>query len=96
MQRQSLGDEFRSNVHRGGSPKKIKITKEAGQLALDASSALDLQFTGVDMIMSKRGPLVLEVNSSPGLEGIESVSNANIALECIDFLAYDNSKQSSF
>lgn len=86
MQRSSLGDEFRSNVHRGGTQSSIKISIEAQKTAQVAARLLGLQFAGVDVIESNRGPLVLEVNSSPGLEGIENATGLNIARQCTLYL----------
>ena len=86
MRRTSFGDDFRSNVHRGGSAEKVVLDAETQQTALQAARALGLRFAGVDIIPSKRGPLVVEVNPSPGLEGIEKASGLNIAKSCIDYL----------
>jgi ribosomal protein S6--L-glutamate ligase len=86
MQRQSLTDDFRSNLHQGGEGKKIKLTEEERKTAIKAARAMGLSIAGVDMVRSKRGPLVLEVNSSPGLEGIESVSGRNIADKIIEYI----------
>ena len=79
MCRKSPEGEFRSNLHQGGVAEPIKLTKEEKVLAGDASSALGLPVCGVDMIRSKRGTMVLEVNSSPGLEGIEKATKLDIA-----------------
>ncbi|MES0489570.1 MAG: RimK family alpha-L-glutamate ligase [Leptospirales bacterium] len=86
MRRSSLGDEFRSNIHRGGKQSQMQLSIEAEQMAKLAVRSLGVQFAGVDLIESKRGPLILEVNPSPGLEGIETVTEKNIAGECIRFL----------
>lgn len=86
MKRTSIGDEFRSNVHRGGTQKAVDIKAELSQTAKVSARALGLDFAGVDLILSNRGPLVLEVNPSPGLEGIENSTGINIAEKCIDFL----------
>ena len=75
--------EFRSNIHMGGSAKKVKITREERRLAIKASRILNLAVAGVDIIRSNKGPLLLEVNSSPGLEGIESATGKDIANEMI-------------
>ena len=71
--------EFRANIHLGGSAEKIIVSKQIRSLAIKACKSLNLEVAGVDIINSSRGPLVLEVNSSPGLEGIETVSQRDIA-----------------
>jgi len=92
MKRQSLDEDFRSNIHQGGTGTPIKLTDEEKRTALKAAKAMGLQICGVDMIRSKRGPLVLEVNSSPGLEGIEQVTGRDIAGKIIDYVER-NAKQ---
>lgn len=86
MQRQSLTDDFRSNIHQGGEGKKVKLTEEERKTAIKAARAMGLSIAGVDMVRSKRGPLVLEVNSSPGLEGIEGVTGRNIADKIVEYI----------
>jgi len=86
MKRQGKEGEFRSNLHRGGSANYVKLNIEEIKAALKASSALKLPVCGVDMLESDRGPLVLEVNSTPGLEGIESLTEKNIARSIITFI----------
>lgn len=86
MMRIAGSGEFRSNLHLGGSAKPISLDKETEQLALAAVRAHGLNVAGVDIIQSKRGPLLLEVNSSPGLEGIEGVTQTDLASEIIGFL----------
>jgi ribosomal protein S6--L-glutamate ligase len=86
MQRKSLDDDFRSNIHQGGQGTVIKLTDEETKTALKAAKAMGLGICGVDMMRSSRGPLVLEVNSSPGLEGIESVTGRNIAAKIIEYI----------
>lgn len=86
MQRQAKPGEFRSNIHRGGSAKAIKITDKEKTVAIAAAKLMGLNVAGVDLLRSKRGPLVMEVNSSPGLEGIESVTGKDIASEIIKFI----------
>lgn len=86
MKRQGREGEFRSNLHQGGAGTLIKLTKEQKDAALRASKAMGLSIAGVDLLESSRGPLVLEVNSSPGLEGIEKATNKDIATEIIRFL----------
>lgn len=87
MQRQAEKGEFRANIHQGGSASKIKITSEERKLAIKAAKILDLPVAGVDIIRSNKGPLLLEVNSSPGLEGIETATGldiANVMIEAIE------------
>lgn len=79
MKRQGAEGEFRSNLHRGGFAKMVRLTAAQRALALRAAKAMGLNMAGVDMIESKRGPLVLEVNSSPGLEGIEGATKKDVA-----------------
>lgn len=86
MKRTAKEGEFRSNLHRGGSAAIIKLTKLERETALKAAAELGLTVCGVDMLQSDRGPLVLEVNSSPGLEGIEKATGKDIALTIIEFL----------
>lgn len=86
MQRQSLDDDFRSNLHQGGSGTKIKLTDEEKHAAVKAARAMGLPICGVDMMRSSRGPLILEVNSAPGLEGIEAVTGRNIAGKIIEYI----------
>ena len=86
MKRQGKEGEFRSNLHRGGSADYIKLNAEEIKAALKASRALKLPVCGVDMLESERGPLVLEVNSTPGLEGIEGATHKNIAKAIITFI----------
>ena len=78
--------EFRSNLHRGGSAIAIELTREIEATALGATKTLELKVAGVDMLLSNRGPLVMEVNSSPGLEGIEKATGRNIAADIIAFV----------
>jgi ribosomal protein S6--L-glutamate ligase len=85
MMRQSLDDDFRSNLHQGGEGISVKLTKEERQTALKAAKAMGLPICGVDMMRSSRGPLVLEVNVSPGFQ-IESVTNTNVASKFIDYV----------
>lgn len=86
MQRQSLDDDFRSNIHQGGSGTAVKLTDDERKTALRAAKAMGLTICGVDMMRSERGPLVLEVNSSPGLEGIEAVTGRNVAGKIIEYV----------
>lgn len=86
MRRQAPEGEFRSNLHRGGSASLVKITKEERQTAVSAAKILGLSVAGVDLLRSDRGPLVMEVNSSPGLEGIETASGKDVAGIIIDHI----------
>lgn len=86
MKRQGKEGEFRSNLHRGGSANIIKLDTEELKLAMNASRALKLPVCGVDMLQSARGPLLLEVNSTPGLEGIENATEKNIAKAIITYI----------
>lgn len=86
MRRQAKAGEFRSNLHRGGSAEATKLTTAEVDAAIRAAAVMGLGIAGVDLLRSKRGPLVLEVNSSPGLEGIESASGVDVAGEIIAYL----------
>ncbi len=86
MKRQGKEGEFRSNLHRGGTATVIKLTDEEETAALKAAKAMGLGIAGVDMLQSDRGPLILEVNSSPGLEGIESATGKDIATTIIRYI----------
>ncbi len=83
IQREALPGEFRANIHLGGTATVIKPTIEEKKIAIKAAKAMDLKVAGVDIIRSSKGPLLLEVNSSPGLEGIEGATNKDIAGEMI-------------
>ena len=86
MQRIAPEGEFRSNIHRGGSTVQVELTQEEITTAVNASKFLGLSTAGVDLIRSNRGPLILEVNSSPGLQGIESCSGVDVASKIISFI----------
>lgn len=86
MKRQGKEGEFRSNLHRGGSAKIIELSEEEKNTALIAAKAMGLGVAGVDMLQSSNGPLVLEVNSSPGLEGIEKATGIDIAKKIIQYV----------
>ena len=86
MQRVAPEGEFRSNVHRGAATKHINLTPEEEEIAIKSTKILGLSVAGVDLMRSKRGPLVLEVNSSPGLQGIELLTGADVAGEIISFI----------
>ena len=86
MKRQAKAGEFRSNLHRGGSASLIKITPEERMTAVRAAKVMGLNVAGVDILRSNHGPVVMEVNSSPGLEGIESTTGRNIAGLIIEYI----------
>lgn len=86
MKRQGKEGEFRSNLHRGGDAKLLKLSRAEKSTALNAAKAMGLAVAGVDMLQSKKGPMVLEVNSSPGLEGIEKATKIDIAAKIIDYV----------
>ncbi len=86
MSRQSLDDDFRSNLHQGGTGQLVRLTDEEKKTAIKAAKAMGLAICGVDLVRSARGPLVLEVNSSPALEGIETVTGRNIASKIIEYI----------
>lgn len=86
MMRIAAGDDFRSNLHRGGRGEKVELSAEEQEMAINSCKALNLQIGGVDILRGKKGPMVIEVNSSPGLEGIERVSEVPIAEEIIDLV----------
>ena len=86
MKRTAKEGEFRSNLHRGGTAEIVKLTAKEKQTAIAAATAMGLTVAGVDMLPSARGPLILEVNSSPGLEGIEKATQKDIAGEIIKYL----------
>ncbi|QSW89687.1 MULTISPECIES: 30S ribosomal protein S6--L-glutamate ligase [Flavobacterium] len=83
IQREAMPGEFRANIHLGGTASVIKVTPEEKKIAIKAAKAMDLKVAGVDIIRSSKGPLLLEVNSSPGLEGIEGATNKDVAGEMI-------------
>jgi len=86
MKRTAPKGEFRSNLHRGATVEKIILTNEEIQVAVRAASILGLSIAGVDLMRSDRGPLILEVNSSPGLQGIETCTKIDVARQIISFL----------
>jgi ribosomal protein S6--L-glutamate ligase len=86
MKRQGLPGEFRSNLHRGGSAEVIELSKEERETAIKSAKKLGLAIAGVDMLRSSRGPLVMEVNASPGLEGIERATGIDIAEKIIEYV----------
>jgi ribosomal protein S6--L-glutamate ligase len=86
MERTGAADDFRSNLHRGGSARAIKITPEERSTAVRAARAMGLNVAGVDMLRANHGAVVMEVNSSPGIEGIEKATGIDIAGKIIDFM----------
>jgi len=92
MKRQSLDDDFRSNLHQGGEGTSVKLTEEERKVAQKAAKAMGLSICGVDMMRSERGPLVLEVNSSPGF-GIEHVTGRNVGEKIIEYIEQNAKKQ---
>jgi ribosomal protein S6--L-glutamate ligase len=86
MKRQAAAGEFRSNLHRGGSAEKVKISPAERSVAISAAKAMGLNVAGVDLLRSNHGPVVMEVNSSPGLEGIEQSSKKDVAGMIIEFI----------
>lgn len=85
MERTANSGDFRSNLALGGAGKEAKLTKEEIEISLDAAKALKLHFAGVDLLRSKHGPVVMEVNCNPGIEGITEVTGVNVASEIVKF-----------
>ena len=94
MQRASLDDDFRSNLHQGGAGTPIKLTDEEKKVALKAAKAMGLHICGVDLMRSSKGPLVLEVNVSPGF-GIEKVTGRDVASKIIDYIEHNATRKNS-
>ena len=94
MQRESLDDDFRSNLHQGGLGTPIKLTDEEKKVAIKAAKAMGLHICGVDLMRSERGPLVLEVNASPGF-GIEKVTGKDVASKIIEYIEHNAPRRSS-
>lgn len=86
MKRQGPEGEFRSNIHQGGTAAAVKLSAKERSTAVKAAKLLGLNVAGVDMLQSEKGPLIMEVNSSPGLEGIENATNIDIASNIIEFI----------
>ncbi len=86
MKRSGAEGEFRSNLHRGGSAAIVKLTPEERSTAVRAAKSMGLNVCGVDMLRSNHGPVVMEVNSSPGLEGVEKATGLDIAGKIIEFM----------
>jgi ribosomal protein S6--L-glutamate ligase len=95
FKRQGKEGEFRSNLHRGGSGSLIKLSRAEKAAAVGAAKALGLNIAGVDMLQSKRGPLILEVNSSPGLEGVEKATGVDVAGKVIEYIESGITKSQS-
>ena len=94
MKRQSLDDDFRSNLHKGGEGTAIKLTDEEKKLAVKAAKAMGLHIAGVDLMRSSRGPVVLEVNASPGF-GIEKITGRNVAEKIISYVEQNAARKNS-
>jgi ribosomal protein S6--L-glutamate ligase len=93
MQRQAKAGEFRANLHRGAKAKEVELTEEEKRVAVRAAQVLELNMAGVDLLRSQRGPLVIEVNSSPGLEGIQKSTGVDVAEEVIQFIERNVTKR---
>ncbi len=92
IKRQAQPGEFRSNLHRGGKAESVKLTPEERTTAVRAAKILGLNVAGVDLIRSHHGPVVLEVNSSPGLEGVETTTKIDVAEKIIEFLENNSTR----
>ena len=92
MKRQCKVGDFRSNLHRGGTSEKIELSSSEEKIAIKASKAMGLGFCGVDILQSKDGPLILEINSTPGLEGIENTSGRSISKSVIGYIERNGSR----
>ena len=92
MKRQGADGEFRSNLHRGGNAKKVALSPKETDTAIRAAKAVGLKIAGVDLLRSHHGPVVMEINSSPGLEGIEKATGINVAGKIIDFVVKNAAK----
>jgi len=94
MERRSLDDDFRSNLHKGGEGTSVKLTPTERHIAIRAAKAMGLHVAGVDLMRSSRGPLVLEVNASPGF-GIEKITGRNVAAKIIEYVENNASRKNS-
>lgn len=94
MKRQSLDDDFRSNLHKGGEGTAVKLTEQEKKMALKAAKAMGLKIAGVDLLRSKNGPLVLEVNASPGF-GIETITRRNVAVKIIEYVEHNATRRNT-
>src|SRR5690606_28330384 len=92
MKRKCKSGDFRSNLHRGGTSEMIILSSQEEKIALKAAKAMGLGFCGVDILKSKNGPLVLEINSTPGLEGIEKTSGKNVSKSVIGYIERNKKK----
>lgn len=95
VKRQAKEGEFRANVHQGGKAIRVILTPQERSIAIGAAKTMGLKVAGVDLIRSRHGPLVLEINSSPGLEGIEKATNINIAGKIIQYIEKNAKPKSS-
>ena len=86
MMRKAAPGDFRSNLHRGGTAEKVKLSPEERSIAVRAAKVLGLRVAGVDILRSNHGPLVMEVNASPGLEGIEKATGKDVAGKIVEFV----------
>ena len=96
MVRKAKKGEFRSNLHRGASSFKVVLTEEEERIALEAAKIMGLKIAGVDILRARRGPLILEVNASPGLEGIENTTKVNIARHIIEMMERNLKKKEPY
>lgn len=96
MMRVAKTGEFRANLHRGGSAKTVELTEAEKTMAVNAAQALGLHVAGVDLLRSSKGPLVIEVNSSPGLQGIEATTGLDIADMVIEFIEQKSSVREDY
>ncbi|MDP2687853.1 MAG: RimK family alpha-L-glutamate ligase [Aequorivita sp.] len=92
MKRQCKIGDFRSNLHRGGTSEMVSLSFEEEKIAIKAAKAMNLGFCGVDILQSKNGPMVLEINSTPGLEGIENTSGKNVSKSVVGFIERNRKK----
>lgn len=92
MKRTGKAGEFRSNLHRGGTAEIVKLSRKERSVAIKAADAMGLSVAGVDMLQSERGPLILEVNSTPGLEGIEQATGIDIADKIVEYIELNQPK----
>ena len=90
MQRKAAKGEYRSNLHRGGSAEVVKLNTAERRLAVNAARVMGLDLAGVDILRSVHGPLVIEVNSSPGLEGIENATGIDVSAKIIEYIEHDS------
>lgn len=95
MKRQAKPEEFRSNLHRGGQASAVEITEEERTTAIRAAHIIGLNVAGVDIVRSNRGPLIMEVNASPGLEGIEKATGIDVASKIIEFIELEKARAAS-